>query len=209
MKKKSTKGIIIGAVAVLLLGYGLLANNSSKTGNETPETAEIAENSGGVLNEDNAGEAGQTEEAAPTEQTETGQEEQQEEVAEHRTGDNIIGISEKDIDELKPTAYDTVRNDVTGRWKCLVIAQNNIDITEYALSCYKKYFDSDDTVLAVENLTTKTSTSINNMGTYLYVSVYEYVDGEEHDAKAMFSGMHLGDYMVYTDNGDIEKITED
>ena len=56
---------------------------------------------------------------------------------------------------------------------------------------------------------TKTSTSIRDIGGILYVSVYEYVDGEEHDAKIMFSGMHLSDYMIYIDNGDIEKVTEE
>lgn len=53
--------------------------------------------------------------------------------------------------------------------------------------------------LAVENLTTKTSTSISVVSGLLYVSVYEYTKGEEHDAKAMFGGTHLVDYIVYTD----------
>lgn len=91
----------------------------------------------------------------------------------------------------------------------MVLAQNNFDVTEYALSCYKNHFDSDETILAVINLTTKTSTSISKVAGNLYVSEYEYVDGEEHDAKIMFSGMHLVDYIVYIDNGDIEKITEE
>lgn len=145
-----------------------------------------------------------------TEQTEKEETEKQtEETVEHRTGDNIVGISDKDITEVYATKYDAVRNDVTGRWKCLVMAENNFDITEYALSCYENYFDSDDTILAVINLTTKTSTSISKIAGNLYVSEYEYTDGEEHDAKAMFGGMHLVDYMVYIDNGDVEKITEE
>lgn len=135
-------------------------------------------------------------------------EEQTGETAEHRTGDNIVGTSDKDMTEIYSTKYDKVRNDVTGKWKCLVIAENNFDVTEYALSCYRNYFDSDETVLAVINLTTKTSTSIRIVAGNLYVMEYEYVDGEEHDAKAMFGGMHLLDYIVYTDNGDIEKVTE-
>lgn len=142
-----------------------------------------------------------------TEQPET--EEQTKETVEHRTGDNIVGISNKDITEIDSLKYDSVMNDVTGKWKCLVIAENNFDIIEYALSCYENYFDSDETILAVINLTTKTSTSIRDIGGILYVSVYEYVDGEEHDAKIMFSGMHLSDYMIYIDNGDIEKVTEE
>lgn len=138
-----------------------------------------------------------------------GTEKQTEETVEHRTGDNIVGISDKDMTEVYSTKYDSVRNDVTEKWKCLVIAENNFDITEYALSCYKNYFDSDETILAVINLTTKTSASISKVAGNLYVSQYEYVDGEEHDAKIMFSGMHLLDYIVYIDNGDIEKVTEE
>ena len=138
-----------------------------------------------------------------------GTEKQTEETVEHRTGDNIVGISDKDMTEVYSTKYDSVRNDVTEKWKCLVIAENNFDITEYALSCYKNYFDSDETILAVINLTTKTSASISKVAGNLYVSQYEYVDGEEHDAKIMFSGTHLLDYIVYIDNGDIEKVTEE
>lgn len=131
-----------------------------------------------------------------------------EEKAEHRTGDNIVGVSDKDITELRPSKQNTVRNDVTGKWKCILVAENNFNVEDYALSCYENYFDSDETILAVINLTTKTSASVSKVAGVLYVSVYEYVDGEEHDAKIMFSGLHLVDYMVYTDNGDIEKVTE-
>ena len=47
----------------------------------------------------------------------------------------------------------------------------------------------------------------------LYPACYMYQcmnipKGEEHDAKAMFGGTHLVDYIVYTDNGDIEKVTD-
>ena len=79
------------------------------------------------------------------------------EIVEHRTGDNIVGISDKDITTIYSTKYDTVRNDVTGNWKCIVIAENNFNVEDYALSCYKNYFDSDKTILAVENLTTITA----------------------------------------------------
>lgn len=209
MKKKY---LIIGAVVVVLLGYGLLANNSKddsqETGQATEQVAQNTENEqkfgGGTANL----ETPETEEKdKETEQPET--EKQTEETVEHRTGDNIVGISNKDITEIYSTNYDTVRNDVTERWKCLVLAENNFDVTEYALSCYENHFDSDDTILAVINLTTKTSTSISKVAGNLYVSEYEYVDGEEHDAKIMFSGMHLADYIVYIDNGDVEKVTEE
>ena len=207
MKKKY---LIISAVVVVLLGYGLLANSSKDDSQEIGQaTEQVAKN---TENEQKFG--GTADLATPetdekdkeTEQTET--EKQTEETVEHRTGDNIVGISDKDMTEVYSTKYDTVRNDVTGKWKCLVIAENNFDITEYALSCYKNYFDSDETILAVINLTTKTSASVRKVAGNLYVSQYEYVDGEEHDAKIMFSGTHLLDYMVYIDNGDIEKVTE-
>ena len=208
MKKKY---LIISAVVVVLLGYGLLANSSKDDSQETGQaTEQVAQN---TESEQKFG--GTADLATPetdekdkeTEQTET--EKQTEETVEHRTGDNIVGISDKDMTEVYSTKYDTVRNDVTGKWKCLVIAENNFDITEYALSCYKNYFDSDETILAVINLTTKTSASVRKVAGNLYVSQYEYVDGEEHDAKIMFSGTHLLDYMVYIDNGDIEKVTEE
>lgn len=208
MKKKY---LIIGAVVVVLLGYGLLANSSKddsqETGKATEQVAQNTENEqkfGGTANLATPETDKKDEE---TQQPET--EEQTEETAEHRTGDNIVGISDKDITEIYSTNYDTVRNDVTERWKCLVLAENNFDVTEYALSCYKNHFDSDETILAVINLTTKTSTSISKVAGNLYVSQYEYVDGEEHDAKIMFSGTHLLDYIVYIDNGDIEKVTEE
>ena len=208
MKKKY---LIIGAVVVVLLGYGLLANSSKDDSQETGQvTEQVAQN---TENEQKFGGGGTADLATPetdekdkeTEQTEK----QTEETVEHRTGDNIVGISDKDMTEVYSTKYDSVRNDVTEKWKCLVIAENNFDITEYALSCYKNYFDSDETILAVINLTTKTSASISKVAGNLYVSQYEYVDGEEHDAKIMFSGTHLLDYIVYIDNGDIEKVTEE
>lgn len=45
------------------------------------------------------------------------------------------------------------------------------------------------------------------MATLIYVTVLEYVDKEEHDAKELGGGMLLADYMIYPD-GDIEEIEE-
>lgn len=123
-----------------------------------------------------------------------------------RADGNIVGVSNKNIMDIGSDYSDTVMNDVTGRWRCLLIAEDNFDITEYALSCYQNYFDSDADVLAVINYTTKTITSISRPADYLYVSVYEYVDGEEYDASNMFGGVNLGNFFVYFDNGDIERL---
>lgn len=199
MKKQHI--IIIAVIVVFWIGHGIIASNNRQTENTTTENQTDVRGGG-------TAELEKTEVPESEKQEETTEQKETTEIVEHRTGDNIVGISDKDITTIYSTKYDTVRNDVTGNWKCIVIAENNFNVEDYALSCYKNYFDSDKTILAVENLTTKTSTSISVVSGLLYVSVYEYTKGEEHDAKAMFGGTHLVDYIVYTDNGDIEKVTD-
>lgn len=98
-----------------------------------------------------------------------------------------------------------VRNDVTGNWRIATIAEN-IEMQDYALDYYKEYFKSDDEIHAIVNFNYKTTTKISVMGNLLDVSVYEYVDKEEHDAKLLFSGMLLKEYHVNKDTGEIEEI---
>lgn len=210
MKKQHI--IIIAVIVVFWIGHGIIASNNRQTENTTTENQTDVRGGGGVgtaeLEKTEVPESEKQEETTEQKETTEAITEEPTEIVEHRTGDNIVGISDKDITTIYSTKYDTVRNDVTGNWKCIVIAENNFNVEDYALSCYKNYFDSDKTILAVENLTTKTSTSISVVSGLLYVSVYEYTKGEEHDAKAMFGGTHLVDYIVYTDNGDIEKVTD-
>lgn len=208
MKKQHI--IIIAVIVVFWIGHGLIASNNRQTENTTTENQTDVRGRGGTaeLEKTEVPESEKQEETTEQKETTEAITEEPTEIVEHRTGDNIVGISDKDITTIYSTKYDTVRNDVTGNWKCIVIAENNFNVEDYALSCYKNYFDSDKTILAVENLTTKTSTSISVVSGLLYVSVYEYTKGEEHDAKAMFGGTHLVDYIVYTDNGDIEKVTD-
>lgn len=207
MKKQHI--IIIAVIVVFWIGHGIIASNNRQTENTTTENQTDVRGGGTVeLEKTEVPESEKQEETTEQKETTEAITEEPTEIVEHRTGDNIVGISDKDITTIYSTKYDTVRNDVTGNWKCIVIAENNFNVEDYALSCYKNYFDSDKTILAVENLTTKTSTSISVVSGLLYVSVYEYTKGEEHDAKAMFGGTHLVDYIVYTDNGDIEKVTD-
>lgn len=98
-----------------------------------------------------------------------------------------------------------VTNDVTGNWRIASIAEN-IEMQDYALDYYKEYFKSDDEIHAIVNFNYKTTTKISVMGNLLDVSVYEYVDKEEHDAKLLFSGMLLKEYHVNKDTGKIEEI---
>lgn len=206
MKKQHI--IIIAVIVVFWIGHGIIASNNRQTENTTTENQTDVRGGTAELEKTEVPESEKQEETTEQKETTEAITEEPTEIVEHRTGDNIVGISDKDVTTIYSTKYDTVRNDVTGNWKCIVIAENNFNVEDYALSCYKNYFDSDKTILAVENLTTKTSTSISVVSGLLYVSVYEYTKGEEHDAKAMFGGTHLVDYIVYTDNGDIEKVTD-
>ena len=140
-----------------------------------------------------------------TEKTEEKEPAKTEESVPHRTGDEIVGVSDKNISDLDVTFTDTVRDDTTGNWR-LAMASTSEDFLSYAASYYEKYFKSDDETHFFINTTLGTTTSISKMGDILCISVYEHVDGEEHSANNLPEGMNLGQYWVYLDNGDIEKI---
>lgn len=124
----------------------------------------------------------------------------------HREG--MYGISDKDVYDIgSPSVFERndVRNDVTGNWKISTIAED-VQMVDYALSYYKKYFRDDNEVHGIVNFNYNTTTCITYMGGQIYVTVHDYVKGEEHDANLLFSGTVLADYVVYADNGDIEQI---
>lgn len=100
---------------------------------------------------------------------------------------------------------DSYRNDVTGNWRLARIAED-IDIENYAVDYYNNYFTSDDEIHIIINFTRNTTTRINKLGNLLDVTIMEYVDGEEHDAKIACSGDLLAEYQVDIDSGEIEKI---
>lgn len=129
-------------------------------------------------------------------------------IPEHRTGEDIIGISEKDISDISLTYYDKVKNDVTGKWRLAVISED-IDIQDYIFSYYKKYYKNDNEIHGIVNPYKKITTKINYLYGMLFVTELTYVDGEEHDAKLLFSGTPIRGYLIYTDNGDIVKDEED
>ena len=123
----------------------------------------------------------------------------------HRTGDEIVGVSDKNISDLDVTFSDTVRDDKTGNWR-LAMASTSEDFLYYAASYYENYFKSDDEVHFFINTTLGTTASVSKMADMLCINVYEHVEGEEHSANNLPEGMSLGQYWVYLDNGDIEKI---
>lgn len=84
----------------------------------------------------------------------------------------------------------SVRNDVTGNWR-LATTSDSIVPAECAVEYYKTMFSSDDEIHGIWNATLGTMTSISVGSGMLFVDTYEYVNGEEHDAKLMFSGNKL------------------
>lgn len=120
--------------------------------------------------------------------------------------ENIIGTSNKDFKKISTSKPTKVRNDTTGNWKLSKIATTD-DILEYAKSYYDNNFTSDDEIHAIVNFTLNTTTCVSTLfDNIISVTIHEYVDKEEHDANKLFSGMVLGYYWIYLDNGDIEKI---
>lgn len=91
--------------------------------------------------------------------------------------------------------YNKVRNDVTGNWR-LAAGASGTPISSCALEYYETMFTSDDEIHAVWNATLGTTTSIKVMSGLLFVDTFEYVDGEEHDAKLLFSGMLLDSQII-------------
>ena len=122
----------------------------------------------------------------------------------HRSGEEIVGISNKSVSEISMNFAGKVKNDVTENWRYSTTSED-IDIEQYALSYYEEYFENDNEIHGIVNFTRKTTARLNVSGGMIYLSLYDYVDGEEHDAKIMFSGTPLASYIIYTDNGDIEK----
>lgn len=127
------------------------------------------------------------------------------EVIPHR--DDVYGISDKDVFDIgSPKLFQRseLDSDVTGNWRVSII-DKDIQMVDYALSFYQKYM-RDEELHGIVNFNDSTTTCIQYVSGLLYVTVHEYIDGEESDAKSLFSGKVLADYIVYPDNGDIEKI---
>ncbi len=126
----------------------------------------------------------------------------------HRTGDEFIGISNKDISNLNVSFSDTIPEDVTGNWRLATIS-DDIEFLEYAASYYDNYFESDDETHFIINYTDNTITCITKyFDEFIFLAVSEHVEGEEDSAKKLQSGDFLNQYWIYLDNGDIEKIEE-
>lgn len=97
--------------------------------------------------------------------------------------------------------YKTVRNDVTGKWR-LSASSSSVPVSDCAFEYYTTMFLSDDEIHGIWNATLGTMTCIKVMSGMLFVDTYEYVDGEEHDANLMFTGMLLDSKIISKETGE-------
>lgn len=114
------------------------------------------------------------------------------------TGD-APAASSLDVDV---TFYDTFKNDTTGKWRKALVSTNE-DIQEYALDYYQEYFKSDDEVHVIYNFSLNTVNCLTVNGDTLFINITDYVDDEEHDAKAACGGTHLGDLQISIESGEV------
>lgn len=108
------------------------------------------------------------------------------------------------LDGIKFTVS-KVRKDNTGNWRVSCIAEN-IDMSQYALDYYNRYFTDDSEIHFIVNFNYNTTTKIMVSGDQLDVTVQDYVSKEEHDANVLGSGTVLAEYLVDKDTGEIEQI---
>lgn len=104
------------------------------------------------------------------------------------------------------TTFGKFSNDVTGNWRYYIYWSDN-NVADRAVDYYKAYFNSDDEIHFAVNKRLKTTTMIKKLSDdMLDVSVYEYVDGEEFDAKRIPSGIKFGEYLINVKTGESEQI---
>lgn len=177
-KKRKMVGIVLIAIIAICV-IGIVATPSKKEDEETTN-AEVATTT------------------EPVEQdSELESESEQSEAEEPQ--------AESTLDEMSIIFSDSVRNDVTGKWRLAKVTGNK-SAEEYAADYYREYFKEDNEVHAVVNFTLNTTACITYVGGEINVRIYEYEDGEEHDAKALFGGEKLEEYNVDPDTGAAEKV---
>lgn len=108
----------------------------------------------------------------------------------------------KDISDKNILFDDSVRNDKTGRWR-LARCSAGVFIPDYAVSYYRTYFKADDEVHIFIDFGLKTTAVITAGSGNIYISIYEYVDKEEHDATLIPAGQKLGSYIVDIQTGEV------
>ena len=114
------------------------------------------------------------------------------------------GISVDSIDD--PVSPHAMNDDDTGSWKVVTIAQAGLEPEDFAAAYYAACFEDGDTAHWIVNFSTNTTTAISRVGDQVFVSCYEYVDGEEHSAKEIGAGQLYGEWLLDPDTGKMEKL---
>ena len=94
-----------------------------------------------------------------------------------------------------------VNGNPTGNWRVSVISED-IEIPQFALEYYEKYFKSDEEVHGIVNYLYDSTIRINKAGDLLFISVHERVDSEEWDASKLFSGERVSEYQIDVNTGE-------
>lgn len=97
-------------------------------------------------------------------------------------------------------------DDATGKWRKVTFAESEVEFQYYTLCYYDTYFESDDEVHVLYNFSNKTVNCINCFGSFLDLRVLDYVDKEEHSAKAACGGTLLAEYHIDIATGVVEQI---
>ena len=95
-----------------------------------------------------------------------------------------------------------VRDDVTGNWRLSECATSET-VSEYALDYYNAFFESDKEIHGIINFTLKTTTRLTVFDGVISCDTLEYVDGEEHSAKTLFSGDLLMQERIDIETGEV------
>lgn len=157
----------------------------------------------------------ETEPEAPTEAPEEPSEESQEPTETpaptetDATEDGPVSTGSYEVDGISVTYYANVRNDTTGNWRLGVIYDSS-DLNSYVVDYYNFFCRDDSEIHGIVNLGTETTVRISKvMSDTLEISVMEYVDGEEHDAKLLYSGDELERYWINMDTLEVDPIEDD
>lgn len=118
------------------------------------------------------------------------------------SSENAGSVIQNDSLEKAKLSPQKVRNDTTGNWRISTTSTPIKIDKKNVLAYYKNYFKSDDEVHAIVSFGLKTTTKIWKTPIGLNVTIYEYVNGEEHDAKKLFSGSVLSDKFYNSETGE-------
>ncbi len=97
------------------------------------------------------------------------------------------------------------RDDVTGNWRVSLYSGED-QFQDFALEYYNAFFESDKEIHAVVNFAVKVTYKITYTLGELYVTAYDYVDGEEHSAKKLFSGTPLQQFVINPKTGEVQTL---